>query len=45
MMYMVFIIEHIHHLINESKMQSFIYNSDQMVYITVMYDESNKKMS
>jgi len=30
-MYMVFIIDYIHHLINESKMQSFAYNSDRRV--------------
>jgi len=33
MMYMVFIIDHIHHLINESKIQSFAYNSDWRVYV------------
>jgi hypothetical protein len=35
MMYMIFIIDHIHHLMNEFKMQSFAYNSDQRVYILV----------
>ena len=29
---MVFIIDHIHHLIKDSKIQSFIYNSDQTTY-------------
>jgi len=29
---MVFIIDHMHHLMNESKMQSFAYNSDRKVY-------------
>jgi len=28
-MYMVFIIDHIYHLMNESKIQTFAYNSDQ----------------
>ena len=37
MMYIVFIINHIHNLINESKIQSFAYNSDRM-----MYDIKNK---
>jgi len=32
MMYIIFIVDHIHHLINESKMLIFIYNSDRMVY-------------
>jgi uncharacterized membrane protein YkgB len=32
MMYIVFIIDHIHHLMNESKIQSFAYNSDRRVY-------------
>jgi hypothetical protein len=32
MMYIVFIIDHIHHLMNECKMQSFAYNSDRRVY-------------
>jgi len=30
MMYIVFIIDYIHHLINESKMLIFIYNNDQI---------------
>jgi len=29
---MVFIVDHIHRLINELKMQSFAYNSDRRVY-------------
>jgi len=33
MMHMIFIIDHIYHLMNESKMQSFAYNSDQRIYI------------
>jgi len=32
MMYVVFIINHIHHLMNESKMLIFAYNSDRRVY-------------
>jgi len=32
-MYMVFIIDHIHHLMNESKMLIFAYNRDQRVYV------------
>jgi len=31
MMYMIFIIYHVHDLINESKMLIFAYNNDQMV--------------
>jgi len=31
MMYMIFIIYHIHYLINESKMLIFVYNIDQSV--------------
>jgi hypothetical protein len=31
-MYVVIIIDHIHHLINESKMLIFTYNSDRRVY-------------
>jgi len=30
-MYMIFIIYHVHDLINESKMLIFAYNNDQMV--------------
>jgi hypothetical protein len=33
MMYVVFIINHIHHLMNESKMWFFAYNSDRRVYV------------
>jgi hypothetical protein len=33
--YMIFIIDHIHHLMNESKILIFAYNSDQMVYIYI----------
>jgi hypothetical protein len=33
MMYIVFIIDHIYHLMNESKMYSFAYNSDRMMYL------------
>ena len=32
MMYMIFIIDHIHHLMNESKILIFAYNNDRMVY-------------
>jgi len=32
-MYVVFIIDDTHHLINESKIWFFAYNSDQNVYI------------
>ena len=31
-MYLVFIIDRIHNLLNESKMYIFVYNSDQTVY-------------
>jgi len=31
-MYVVFIVDHIHHLMNESKMLIFVYNSDRRVY-------------
>jgi hypothetical protein len=31
MMYMVFVIDHIHHLMNESKMLIFAYNSNRKV--------------
>jgi len=37
-MYRVFIIDHIHHLMNESKMLIFVYNSDWRVY--VVYNKS-----
>jgi len=30
---MIFIIDHIRHLMNESKMLTFAYISDQMVYV------------
>jgi len=33
MMYIVFIIDQIHHLMNESKILIFAYNSDQKVYL------------
>jgi len=32
MMYVVFNIDHIHHLMNEYKMLIFAHNNDQMVY-------------
>jgi len=35
MMYVVFIIYHIHYLMNESKMLIFAYNSDRMVYTSI----------
>jgi len=31
MMYIVFIIDHIHHLMNESKLLIFVYNIHRMV--------------
>jgi len=34
MVYMIFIIDYIHHLMNKSKMLIFIYNSDRRVYIS-----------
>jgi len=37
MMYMVFIIDHIHHLMNESKLLIFAYNSDRRVYLLFTY--------
>jgi len=30
---MILIIGHIHHLINESKIQNFVYNNDHIVYL------------
>jgi len=30
-MYVIFNIDHMHHLLNESKMLNFVYNRDQMV--------------
>jgi len=36
MMYMIFIIDHIHYLMNESKMLTFAYNSDRRVYVSVL---------
>jgi len=39
MMHMVFIIDHIHHLMNESKMLNFAYNSDRRVYLFGTYQE------
>jgi len=33
MMYVVFIVDHIHHLINESNMLIFAFNSDRRVYL------------
>jgi len=37
---MVFIIDHIHHLMNESKMLIFAYNSDRRVYINFIQKEN-----
>jgi len=37
MTYTIFIIDHIHNLMNESKMQSSAYNSDRRVYILAFY--------
>jgi len=31
-MYIIFIIDHIHLLVNESKMQNFTYNIDRKMY-------------
>jgi len=33
MMYIVFIINHIHNLMNKSKILIFVYNSNEMVYL------------
>jgi len=35
MMYIVFIINHIHHLIDEFKMLIFTYNNDRKMYILI----------
>jgi len=32
MMYMIFIIDHIHHLMKVFKIQSFAYNNDRKMY-------------
>jgi len=32
-MYMVFIIDHVHHLMNESKMLIFVYNNNRRMYV------------
>jgi len=32
MMYVIYIKDHIHHLLNEYKISIFVYNSNQMVY-------------
>jgi len=32
---MMYVVDHIHHLMNESKMQSFAYNSDRRVYASL----------
>jgi len=34
MIYTIFIIDHIQHLMNESKMNFFAYNSDRRMYIS-----------
>ena len=36
-MYVVYNIDYIHHLFNESKKLTFAYNSDQMVYMCMLY--------
>jgi len=36
MMYRVFIIDHIHYLLNESKLLTFAYISDRKVYLIVL---------
>jgi len=38
-MYVVFIIDHIYHLMNVSKIKSFVYNSDRKMYILHFFDE------
>jgi len=40
MMYMVIIIDHLHHLKNESKILVFTYNSDQTVYNRILQREN-----
>jgi len=32
MMYAIFNIDHIHHLLNKPKISNFVYNNDRMVY-------------
>jgi len=39
MMYVVFIIGHIHHLMNESKIKSFAYNSNRRMYVLCLRDK------
>jgi len=35
----MFIIDHIHHLINESKMLIFVYNSDRSIYVSFVFQQ------
>jgi len=37
MMYIVFIIDHIHHLMNEFKILMFAYKNDRKVYISLKH--------
>jgi len=41
---MIFIIDHIHHLMNESKMLIFAYNSDWRVYFLKCKHETSDKL-
>jgi len=36
MMYIVYIVDHIHHLLNEPKKSKFACNSDQREYVSVI---------
>jgi len=40
-MYIIFIIDHIHHLMNKSKMLIFAYNSDRRMYTYNVFSELN----
>jgi len=44
MMYMTFIIDHIHHLINESKILIFAYNSNQVRYMLKLFPNDNTQL-
>ena len=44
MIYIVFIIDHIYNLINESKMLIFAYNSNQKVYVFVFFATYNTSL-
>jgi len=45
MMYMIFIIAHIYHLMNESKMLIFAYNIDSSVYFVFLLEGRLHKWS